>query len=178
MLKKVEFKVYIEMPAGSDPVKYAVKEDEFVVKRILNTNLKYPTNYGYIPKTFAEDGDELDALVITPYPLQHCSRIKCRTIGVVDVDDQDGKDYKIIAIPVTKVYNGYEKWESPNDIPITTFYDIQDFFSHYKDNYTDRWSRVNKWLKRDKAEEIIHASYQRYKDRCAELKQLQSKTTG
>ena len=162
MKNPLEFSVYVEMPAGSDPIKYEVKDHHFFVKRILLTELKYPTNYGYIPKTLAEDGDELDALIITPYPLKQRSHIRCRAIGVLDVDDQEGKDYKIIAIPTTKVFLGYRDWENLTDLPPHTQTEIEYFFTNYKNEDPRRWSTVSGWLGAKQASKIIRRAGKRF----------------
>lgn len=162
-MKNGEFQVYIEMPAGSPAIKYESRDDHFFVKRIIDTPLVYPTNYGCIPKTLAEDGDELDALVITPHPLAHRSRIKCRALGILDVDDQEGKDHKVIAIPTTSVYTGYAHWTEHSDLHGKLRAEIEHFFMHYKAGLEDRWSHVNGWCERKFAYEVIERSFRAHK---------------
>ena len=81
--------VAIEIPAQSSPVKYEIDKDmgAVVVDRFMSAPMFYPANYGFIPNTLADDGDPLDVLVITPYPLIPGSIIRCRPVGMLDMDD-------------------------------------------------------------------------------------------
>jgi len=157
------FDAFIEMPAGAEPVKYEVVGKKFRVKRIMDTAYRYPTNYGYVPKTLAEDGDELDVLVITPYPLLPCCLIECRAIGVLHVADQNGRDDKIVAVPTQEVCIDYDDVLSYKDLPTMQTRIIQDFFVHYKDNDPKRWSSVDGWGSASTAEELIEAARDVYK---------------
>ena len=93
-----EINVIIEIPANSDPVKYEVDKDTgaLMVDRFMATAMFYPCNYGYIPNTLSEDGDPLDVLVPTPYPLINGAVIKCRPVGVLKMEDESGIDAKLI----------------------------------------------------------------------------------
>ena len=83
-----EVNVIIEIPANSDPVKYEVDKDSgtLMVDRFMASPMFYPCNYGYIPHTLSEDGDPIDVLVHTPYPLVHGSVIACRPVGVLNMN--------------------------------------------------------------------------------------------
>lgn len=100
-----EVNVIIEIPAHADPVKYEVDKDTgaIFVDRFMATCMHYPTNYGYVPNTLSEDGDPVDVLVITPFPLLAGSVIKCRPIGVLNMTDESGKDAKVLAVPIDKL---------------------------------------------------------------------------
>lgn len=167
----IEFDAFVEMPAGAEPVKYEVVKKKFRVKRIMDTAYRYPTNYGFIPKTLAEDGDELDVLIITPVPLLPCSLIKCRAIGVLHVEDQKGRDDKIVAVPTQEVCIDYNDVLSYSDLPTMQQRIIQDFFVHYKDNDPDRWSSVDGWGSSSKAEELIWQAKDLYKNSKIDTKQ-------
>ena len=157
------FDAFVEMPAGAEPVKYEVVKKKFRVKRIMDTAYRYPTNYGFIPKTLADDGDELDVLIITPVPLLPCSLIECRAIGVLYVEDQKGRDDKIVAVPTSDVCIDYDDILGTDDLPKMQVKIIQDFFVHYKDNDPVRWSSVKGWGSVPCAEELILQSKAHYK---------------
>ncbi len=84
-----EVNVIIEIPLNGEPVKYELDRDTgaMFVDRFLNTAMRYPCNYGYIPRTLAEDGDPVDIIVATPMPLIHGSVMRCRPIGLLDMTD-------------------------------------------------------------------------------------------
>ena len=100
-----EFNVIIEIPQNSDPVKYEVDKDTgaVFVDRFMLAAMHYPCNYGYVPQTISDDGDPVDVLVITPFPIQVGAVIKCRAIGVLQMDDEAGGDAKLLAVPVSKL---------------------------------------------------------------------------
>ncbi|MFS6674144.1 inorganic diphosphatase, partial [Staphylococcus aureus] len=78
-----DFNVIIEIPAQSDPVKYEADKETglLFVDRFVGTGMRYPANYGFIPNTLADDGDPLDVLVVTPYPVAPGSVIRARPVG-------------------------------------------------------------------------------------------------
>ncbi|MGB5648693.1 MAG: inorganic diphosphatase, partial [Sedimenticolaceae bacterium] len=84
-----EINVIIEIPAHSDPVKYELDKETgaMFVDRFMSTSMHYPCNYGYVPNTLSADGDPVDVLVLTPYPLISGSVIKCRPVGVLKMTD-------------------------------------------------------------------------------------------
>ena len=77
------FNVIIEIPMNADPIKYEVDKETgaLFVDRFMTTAMHYPTNYGYVPQTLSGDGDPVDVLVITPYPLHPGVVVPCRQIG-------------------------------------------------------------------------------------------------
>ena len=80
-----DFNVIIEIPAQSDPVKYEADKDLglLVVDRFISTGMRYPANYGFIPQTLSGDGDPVDVLVITPFPLLAGSVVRARALGML-----------------------------------------------------------------------------------------------
>ena len=87
-----EFNVIIEIPMNADPIKYEVDKDTgaLFVDRFMVTAMHYPCNYGYIPRTIADDGDPVDVLVVTPHPVTVGAVIRCRALGVLKMDDEAG----------------------------------------------------------------------------------------
>ena len=86
--------VVIEIPANADPIKYEIDKESgaLFVDRFMSTAMFYPCNYGYINHTLSLDGDPVDVLVPTPYPLQPGSVIRCRPVGVLKMTDEAGED--------------------------------------------------------------------------------------
>src|SRR3954449_7364474 len=100
-----DFNVIIEIPMNADPIKYEVDKDTgaIFVDRFMGTAMHYPCNYGYIPQTVADDGDPVDVLVITPYPLISGVVVTCRPIGILKMEDEAGGDSKLLAVPIDKI---------------------------------------------------------------------------
>ena len=142
-----EINVIIEIPANSDPVKYEVDKDTgaLIVDRFMATAMFYPCNYGYIPNTLSEDGDPLDVLVPTPYPLINGAVIKCRPVGVLKMEDESGIDAKLIAVPVDKLSVIYREVQEATDLPALLLQQIEHFFEHYKDLEKGKWVKVQGW---------------------------------
>jgi len=105
-----EINVIIEIPANADPVKYEVDKETgaMFVDRFMNTAMHYPCNYGYVPHTLSDDGDPVDVLVVTPYPIISGSVIRCRPVGVLQMTDEAGADAKVLAVPVSKLCSIYK----------------------------------------------------------------------
>src|SRR2546423_8139517 len=89
-----DFNVVIEIPMNADPIKYEVDKESgaIFVDRFMGTAMHYPCNYGYIPNTIADDGDPVDVLVITPFPLIPGVVVRCRPIGILKMTDEAGGD--------------------------------------------------------------------------------------
>ena len=161
-----EFNVIIEIPMNSDPVKYEVDGDTgaVFVDRFMLAAMHYPTNYGYIPQTISDDGDPVDVLVITPFPIQVGAVVRCRTIGVLQMDDEAGGDAKLLALPLDKLYPPYRHIQSPQDLPEEELARIKHFFEHYKDLEKGKWVKVKGWEDAQAARKEILDSAKRYAD--------------
>ncbi|CAM5181134.1 Inorganic pyrophosphatase OS=Castellaniella defragrans OX=75697 GN=ppa PE=3 SV=1 [Castellaniella defragrans] len=159
-----EFNVVIEIPMNSDPVKYEVDKASgtVFVDRFMTTAMHYPCNYGYIPETLSEDGDPVDVLVMAPFPVAVGSVIRCRALGVMGMEDEAGKDAKLLARPVDKLYPPYRHLESTDDLPAEDLARIQHFFEHYKDLEKGKWVKVQGWSGVDAAHQEILTSAARY----------------
>ncbi|MBC3937103.1 inorganic diphosphatase [Undibacterium rugosum] len=142
-----DFNVVIEIPMNSDPIKYEVDKDTgaIFVDRFMGTAMHYPCNYGYVPQTIAGDGDPVDVLVITPFPLIPGVVIRCRPIGVLKMTDEAGNDAKVLAVPVDKILPIYANLQKPSDLNELQLRQIQHFFEHYKDLEKGKWVKVEGW---------------------------------
>lgn len=155
-----EINVIIEIPANSDPVKYEVDKDSgaLMVDRFMATAMFYPCNYGYIPNTLSEDGDPLDVLVPTPYPLINGAVIKCRPVGMLEMEDESGIDAKLIAVPVDKLSVIYRDIKEATDLPELLLSQIAHFFEHYKDLEKGKWVKIKGWADAASAKAEIEKS--------------------
>jgi inorganic pyrophosphatase len=160
-----DFNVIIEISRNAEPIKYEVDKASgaIFVDRFMLTAMHYPCNYGYIPQTLSEDGDPADVLVITPFPLQVGVVVRCRPLGVLEMDDESGGDAKLLAVPVDKLYPAYRNLKSYEDLPAEDVGCIQHFFEHYKDLEKGKWVKVKGWKGVDAAREEILRSAERYK---------------
>jgi inorganic pyrophosphatase len=161
-----EFNVVIEIPMNSDPVKYEVNKEfgAVFVDRFMLTAMHYPANYGYIPQTISDDGDPVDVLVMAPFPVQVGVVIRCRAVGVLQMDDEAGGDAKLLAVPVDKIYPPYRHIRKPEDFPEEDLARIRHFFEHYKELEKGKWVKVKSWEGPQAARNEILASAKRYAD--------------
>jgi inorganic pyrophosphatase len=139
--------VVIEIPANHDPIKYEVDKDSntLFVDRFIATPMFYPCNYGYVPNTLSEDGDPLDVLVVTPYPVAPGSVIRSRVIGMLEMSDEAGKDTKLLAVPHNKLTPLYDHVKQASDLPELLIKQIQHFFENYKALEKGKWVKVDGW---------------------------------
>lgn len=126
-----DFEVVIEISKGSK-TKYELDKDTGLLKldRVLYTSTHYPANYGFIPRTYGEDKDPLDALVLCSEKILPLTLVRCYPIGVISMVDNEEKDDKIIAIPYSDpLYNGYTNIAQ---LPKHLFNEMAHFFRVYK----------------------------------------------
>ena len=157
--------VAIEIPANASPIKYEIDKDmdALLVDRFMATPMFYPANYGYINNTLADDGDPLDVLVITPYPVVPGSVIRARPVGVLKMSDEAGGDEKLLAVPHEKLTQLYNDIQDIDDVPQLLKDQIVHFFENYKDLEKGKWVKVNGWENADAARAAIVKSAAAYK---------------
>jgi inorganic pyrophosphatase len=160
-----DFNVVIEIPMNGDPIKYELDKETgaLFVDRFMSTAMHYPCNYGYIPHTLSGDGDPVDVLVVTPYPLIPGVVVRCRPVGMLKMIDEAGSDEKLLAVPVDKLITIYRKVQSPRDLPEITLNQIAHFFAHYKDLEAGKWVKVEGWVGPEEAKKAIQDGVKRYK---------------
>ena len=160
------FNVIIEIPAHSDPIKYEVDKETgaLFVDRFMSTAMHYPCNYGYIPQTLSDDGDPVDVLLITPFPVTMGAVARSRALGLLKMEDEAGNDSKILAVPVTKVLPTYKHLNEVRDINPDLLVQIKHFFLHYKDLEAGKKVLVKGWSNKKQAESEIERSCHRYLD--------------
>jgi inorganic pyrophosphatase len=157
--------VVIEIPANSAPIKYEIDKDSHAVfvDRFMATAMFYPTNYGYIPHTLADDGDPLDVLVVTPFPVVPGSVVRCRPVGVLFMSDEAGGDLKLVAVPHDKLSVLYRDVKEAADLPQLLMQQIQHFFEHYKDLEPGKWVKIDRWGNAAEARAEVEKSIKNYK---------------
>ena len=159
-----DFNVIIEIPMNADPIKYEVDKESgaIFVDRFMGTAMHYPCNYGYIPNTIAGDGDPVDVLVITPFPLLPGVVVRCRPLGVLKMTDDGGIDAKVLAVPVEKILPLYKKIQTVDDVNELQLNQIRHFFEHYKDLEPGKWVKIEGWSGIEDAKAEIVAGVANY----------------
>jgi inorganic pyrophosphatase len=157
--------VIVEIPMHSDPIKYEVDKETgaLFVDRFVSTSMHYPCNYGYVPQTLSEDGDPVDVLVITPFALVPGVVVRCRPIGLLKMEDEAGRDVKLLAVPIAKLTPLYRQIESARDLPELTLSQISHFFAHYKDLEPGKWVKVEGWGSPEEARREIEEGVKRFR---------------
>lgn len=142
-----DINVVIEIPANADPVKYELDKDtgSLMVDRFMPTAMHYPCNYGFIPNTLADDGDPVDVLVITPFPVIAGALIRVRVLGMLKMTDESGEDAKLLAVPVAKLCQEYAHINTMDDVSPMLLRTIQHFFENYKGLEEGKWVKVEGW---------------------------------
>src|SRR5258706_3764553 len=147
----------IEIPLGGAPVKYELDKawGALMVDRFLHTAMFYPGNYGFIPHTLSADGDPCDVLVITQVQVVPGAIVRCRHVGALLMEDESGRDEKVIAVPVDALAPFYKHVRSYRDLPPMMCEQIAHFFQHYKDLEKGKWVTIVKWLDVKHAEKLV-----------------------
>lgn len=151
--------IFIEIPKNSS-VKYEVDKEtgNLVVDRFMYTAMSYPFNYGYIPNTKAKDGDAVDVMVISTYPVQAGCILPSRIIGMLEMEDEAGSDNKVIAVPTKKIDPFYAHINDIADLDDATKNLIKHFFEHYKSIEPGKWVKIKTFLGKDAAMKEIEES--------------------
>ena len=160
-----DFYVIIEIPKGSKK-KYELDKETGLLRldRILFTATHYPMNYGFVPRTLADDGDPLDVLVLCSEILDPLTSVQCFPVGVVRMIDNKEIDEKIIAIPFRDpTYSGFR---DVNTLPRHIVEEVSHFFDVYK-ALEHSTTSVQETRSRDEAAKVIALSIDRYRDKRA-----------
>ena len=157
-----KFESFIEIPKGCK-AKYELDKDTGMLKldRVLYTSTVYPANYGFIPRTLADDGDPLDVLVLCGETIYPATLVTCYPIGVIKMIDGDSLDEKIIAIPLKDpTYNHYRDIA---ELPKHIFDEMMHFFEVYK-ALEHKQTTVKEICHREKALQIINKCIAKYEE--------------
>ena len=159
-VKPEDFWAVIEIEKGSKN-KYELDKETGMLRldRILYTSTHYPANYGFIPRTWAEDGDPLDVLVLCSESIRPLSLVRCFPIGVISMEDGGSQDEKIIAIPFQDP--SYNSYHDVSELPAHLFTEISHFFSVYK-NLEGKETVVDELRGKDAARDVIQKCLDAY----------------
>jgi inorganic pyrophosphatase len=131
------------------------------VDRFLHTAMFYPGNYGFVPHTLAQDGDPIDVLIVGPAAVVPGALVRCRPVGALIMEDEQGPDEKILAVPVDALHPFYSGVSSYRDLPPILCDQIAHFFRHYKDLEEGKWVKIGRWADADEAAQLISAAITR-----------------
>jgi inorganic pyrophosphatase len=139
--------VVIEVGIGGEPIKYEMNKEAgtLFVDRFLHTPMRYPGNYGFVPHTLSDDGDPIDVLIANTRPIVPGAYMNVRPVGVLKMQDENGLDEKIIAVPSPKLTQRYVHVHNYTDLPQITLDQIRHFFEHYKDLEPGKWVKMLGW---------------------------------
>src|SRR5215475_14141637 len=157
--------VIVEVPIGGEPIKYEVDKEAgvLVVDRFLYTSMRYPGNYGFIPHTLSGDGDPVDVLICNNRALLPGAVISVRPIGVLLMEDNAGRDEKIVAVPSAHITQRHEGINEYSDLPEILRQQVEHFFEHYKDLEPNKWTKILRWGDAAEARAMIEEGIARAK---------------
>ena len=151
-----------EIPAGCNhKIEWNRKLAAFQLDRVEPSIFSKPTNYGFIPQTLDEDGDELDVLLVTEQPLATGIFLEARVIGVMKFVDDGEVDDKIVCVPADDRNNG-NAYKTLSDLPQQLIKQIEFHFNHYKDLKKAGTTKVESWGDVEEAKQVIKESIERW----------------
>ncbi|HUW21734.1 MAG TPA: inorganic diphosphatase [Candidatus Bathyarchaeia archaeon] len=154
--------IFIEISKGG-LVKYEFdkKAKQLRVDRFLHGAMYFPFNYGFIPGTIGEDKDPLDAVVLASKSVYPGCLMSCQVIGLLEMEDEEGIDTKILMVPDIKVDPLLGKIQNIDDLDDSTKEKVKNFFEHYKDLEKNKWVKLKNWRSRQEAEREINKGLER-----------------
>lgn len=153
----------VEIPKGSTlKVEWDRKRAAFMLDRVEPSIFAKPVNYGFIPGTLDEDGDELDTLVVTDEPIPTGVWLEAKVVGVLNFEDDGDMDYKIVVVPADDRNTG-DNINSLDDLGVRWKQKIEHHFAHYKDLKKPGSTNVQGWGDVEAAKKVIRESIERYK---------------
>ncbi|TFF98138.1 MAG: inorganic diphosphatase [Promethearchaeota archaeon] len=154
------FLAVVEIPLHSRN-KYEIHEGFLNLDRVLHSSLIYPANYGFIPRTLAKDGDALDVLVWTRFPLASMAIVEVRPLAMLKMKDEAGEDNKILVVPIHDHF--YKRTRGLKDVQEGLLNEIDQFFRRYKELEEGKDTDVVGWFDKEEAKKCIMDSVERYK---------------
>jgi len=152
----------VEIPEGSYlKIEWDRKRAAFMLDRVEPAIFAKPCNYGFIPQTLDEDGDELDTLVVCDEPIPTGVWLEAKIVGVLDFTDDGEADHKIVVVPADDRNTG-DRINSLDDLGERWKQKIEHHFNHYKDLKKPGTTKVNGWGDVEAAKKIIAESVERW----------------
>jgi inorganic pyrophosphatase len=154
-----QINVLIEIPKDS-AIKYELDKDSGIVMvdRFLHTAMRFPTNYGFVPNTLADDGDPLDVMVLSEYSVAPGTAIPAMVIGMLEMEDEAGIDTKILAVPSSKIDPLFGEMKDITDVPEATKNKMKHFYENYKSLEPGKWVKLKEWKDKATALEAVKKS--------------------
>ncbi len=144
----------VEVVQGSrDKYEYKPEYEAFFLDRVLHSSVVFPVDYGFMPQTLDDDNDPLDIMALSYEQLQVGCILRVRPIGVLIMEDEAGKDAKILSVPIADPR--YNEYNDLDDVPSHLFLEIQEFFETYKRLEPKKWVKIKGWKNAEEAKRII-----------------------
>jgi inorganic pyrophosphatase len=154
----------VEISKGSMlKIEWDRKRAAFMLDRVEPSIFAKPCNYGFIPQTLDEDGDELDTLVVTDEPIPTGVWLEATIIGVMNFDDDGDADYKIVVVPADDRNTG-DRIKTLADLGERWMQQVENHFNHYKDLKKPGTTKVLGWGDAEEAKKVIAESIERYNE--------------
>lgn len=155
----------IEIPKGSTlKIEWDRQRAAFMLDRVEPGIFVKPANYGFIPQTLDEDGDELDTLVVTDEPIPTGVWLEAKIVGVLNFEDDGDMDYKIVCVPADDRNSG-DRINSLADLGERWQQQVEHHFTHYKDLKKPGSTKVQGWGDVEEAKKVIAESIERWQNK-------------
>ena len=157
--------IFIEIPKNSK-VKFEFDEKLKAIKldRVLYGPNYFPFEYGFIKETLGEDGDSLDCVLISSESTFPGCLVKARPIGILEMEDEEGIDNKILAVPLEKIDPNFKEIEDVSDLPSHLKIKIKEFFETYKRLEPEKWVKLRDFKRREEAEKLIEEAKKKFNE--------------
>jgi len=153
----------IEVISGSrDKYEYNVEWEAFVLDRVIPSSVVFPVEYGFVPRTWFDDNDPLDIMVLSYEPLEVGCIVKVRVIGALVIEDEQGEDPKILSVLVNDAR--FEGYRDITDVHTHKLREVQEFFETYKRLEPHKWVKFKEWKNSDEAKKIVNYAIKRFRE--------------
>ncbi|MCW4009853.1 MAG: inorganic diphosphatase [Candidatus Bathyarchaeota archaeon] len=157
-----QLNMVIEVTSGSrDKYEYNKEWEAFVLDRVIPSSVVFPVDYGFVPKTWYDDGDPLDIMVLSFASLNVGCVVKVRVIGALIIEDEAGLDAKILSVLVSD--RRFEDYKDISDVYKHQLVEIQEFFETYKRLEPHKWAKTKEWKNAKEAMEVINYAMEKYR---------------
>lgn len=159
--------VIVEVISGSrDKYEYNIDLEVFILDRTLYSSVVFPVEYGFMPRTWFNDNDPLDTMVLSYEPLEVGCLVKTRTIGALIMEDEEGEDAKILSVPISDPrFDGFNDLSAVHPHKLR---EIQEFFEIYKRLEPKKWTKFKTWKNAEDTREIIKSAMKLYKEKVSQ----------
>lgn len=156
--------VVIEVISGSrDKYEYNIEWEAFILDRVLHSSVVFPVEYGFIPQTWYNDNDPLDIMVLSYEPLEVGCIVKAKVIGALIMEDEEGEDPKILAVPTSDPR--FDGFNDLTDVHPHRLREIQEFFEVYKRLEPKKWVKFKTWQNNQEAKKLVNYAINLYKQK-------------